>query len=94
MEIWVITESYEYYKGADATTWRVCSTKEIALREFNEIIREKFEYLFDEEDDADELTEWIEERFIKKEDDCLVWEDEEDDAVTKFYIEKATLTNE
>ena len=95
MILYAITESYQWYKGADATHWGVHKTLEGAKKHLREIIEEKFDYmkdnlLIDDEDEesVEEWNEWIDSRFS---DNGMMWEDEDDDSVTKFYIEQTEI---
>lgn len=94
MTLYAITESYQWYKGADATHWGVHKTLEGAKKHLREIIKEKFEYikdfLYDDYDDEEgtEFEKWIDARFL---DNGMAWEDDDDDSVTKFYIEQTEL---
>ena len=95
MTLYAITESYQWYKGADATHWGVHKTFEGAKKHLREIIEEKFDYIKDmfcnesEDEDEKEFNKWIDTRFTDAEQ--TMWEDEDDDAVTKFYIEETEV---
>lgn len=95
MKLYAITESYQWYKGADATHWGVYKTFDEAKAELIEIIKEKFNYIKDmlyednSEDEEKEFNEWINARFTAS--DGSEWVDEDDDAVTKFYIDETHL---
>lgn len=91
MTIYVVYESYQWYKGADATFWGAYKTKEDAEKALMETIEEKFGYIKDnfycdsEEEEQQEWDAWVNARFTAT--DKTEWIDEDDDAVTKLYIE-------
>ena len=97
MKLYAITESYQWYKGADATHWGVYKTIEEAKAALIEIIKDKYEYLKDmflddgveEEEVEAEIDKWINDRFLNH--DHTEWLDEDDDSVTKFYIDETSL---
>ena len=95
MIIYVVYESYKWYKGADATFWGAFKSKEDAIKALMEIIDEKFDYIKDliccdtEEEEQQEWEKWVNERFTST--DKTEWMDEDDDAVTKFYVESYTM---
>lgn len=93
MQIFVVVESYQWYKGADTTIWGVAKTAEEAKKILYDAIMQRFEGFFiGTMWDDDEVNEWIESRFMKADDgDIAYWLDEDDDAVTKFYISTAEL---
>ena len=96
--MYAITECYQWYKGADATHWGVYKTLESAKEHLRKIIEERFDYMKDnlliddeDEDGIKEWNEWIDSRFIPENDGDVIWVDEDDDAVTKFYIEETEV---
>lgn len=93
MQIFVVVESYQWYKGADTTIWGVEKTKEKAIDLLYDSIMERFEGLFIANDwEDDEVNEWIKSRFVKADDgDIAYWLDEDEDAVTRFYVSTAEL---
>ena len=93
--LYAITESYQWYNGADATHWGVHKTLEGAKKHLREIIEEKFDYMkdlldidTDTEEGKKEWDKWIDSRFY---DNGMMWEDEDDDSITKYYIEQTEL---
>ena len=94
MTLYAITESYQWYKGADATHMGVYTTLEGAKKALREIIKEKFDYIKDflyedyEDEEGTEFDKWIDSRFL---DNGMIWEDDDDDAVTKYYIEQTEI---
>ena len=94
MQIFVVVESYQWYKGADTTIWGVAKTADEAKKILYDAIMQMFEGLFADMED-DEANEWIESRFMKTDDgDIAYWLDDDGDAVTKFYISTAELKEE
>ena len=95
--MYAITESYVYYEGGDATHWGVYKTLEGAKKRLIEIIKDKFDYIKDmmyeddEEECEKEFDKWIEDRFVKTDGCEVMWEDEDDDSVTKFYIDETEV---
>ena len=87
MEVFVITESYFDYKGADATTHGVYKSMKDAKVAFRHILHELFEYVFEEEDDA-ENEKWIMTHYVKNTKDFCEWVYDDGDSLFKFYIEK------
>ena len=89
--MYAVLESYQWYKGADATLWAVCPTIEKAKERLKEAVEELFEHIrIDLEDD--EWNEWVEQRFTNEE--KTMWIDEDDDAVAKFYIDTIEVEEE
>lgn len=97
MILYAITESYACYKGSDATFWGVYKTLQEAKDALFDIIKDRFDYIKDniDEDDEDALEEefegWINKRYVKANDSVVKWEDYDDDAVTKFYIDETEI---
>lgn len=97
MKLYAITESYAYYKGSDATFWGVHKTLEDAKTALLDIIKERFDYIKDmmygdtEEEIEQEFEGWINNRFVKTDACVVMWEDDDDDAVTKFYIDETEI---
>ena len=87
MDVFVITESYQDYKGADATTHGIYKSMKDAKVAFREILHELFEYAFDEEDAA-ENEKWIMTKYVKNTADFCLWVYDDGDSEHKFYIEK------
>lgn len=86
MEVFVITESYQDYKTADATTHGIYKTMKDAKMAFRNLLEEMFDYMFDEEDEDSE--EWIMANYIKNTEDSCMWVYDDGDSIYKFYIEK------
>lgn len=87
---YAVTESYQWYKGADATTWGVSKSIEGAKK----ILRESIEELYSDfflDMDEDEIEDFIQSRFVEGTGNIVFWVDEDDDAVRKFYIDEVVI---
>lgn len=92
MKLYAITECYAWYKGADATHWGVFSSLEKAKMRLEEIIEEKFHYIKEDVcEDEDEWYDWVKVRYVDTDGSLVMWEDEDDDAITKFYIDETEI---
>ena len=90
MKLFTITESYSWYKGADATSWGVFPSKKVALKKLKEILREKFHHILEDLFDGDEaeFNQWIQDRFANDKSSVAKWKNDDDESVTVFYIDE------
>ncbi len=88
MEVFVITESYQDYKTADATTHGIYKTMKNAKVAFRDILKEIFDYMFDDEENTENTEEWIMKHYVKNTKDFCEWFYDDGDSIYKFYIDK------
>ena len=100
MKLYGIIESYQDYKGADATNWGAKKTLEQALEALKEILRQQFHYIreniiYEIEDATDEeanenevetrWNEWIDEHLDEGDyGKCYTYKWEYDDGDTVY----------
>ena len=89
MEVYVITESCQDYKRADATTHGIYKTMKDAKVAFRDILEEKFDYMFVDEE-KQESEKWVMFNYIKNTEDFCEWYYDDGESIYKFYIEKMT----
>ena len=88
MKYYGVIESYQDYKGADATLWGVEKTVEAAQERLSEAAGEILSYKREEMDD-DEWDEFIADKFIDG--DNREWYYEDGDCVVKLYIDEVEV---
>ena len=88
MKYYGVIESYQDYKGADATLWGVEKTIVDAHGRLSEAVGEILPYKRDEMND-DEWDEFIAEKFVDG--DNREWYYEDDDCVVKIYIDEVEV---
>ena len=81
---------YQDYKNCDATNCGVYPDREAAKNGMLEILEERFQYVKEDllEEDKDAWAEWIAEKYVKHEDDVVIWIYDDGDSVNKFYIDE------
>ena len=88
MKYYGVIESYQDYKGADATLWGVEKTVEDAQKRLSEAAGEILLYKRDEMDD-DEWEAFVQENFIDS--DHREWYYDDGDCVVKLYIDSVEV---
>ena len=86
MNIYVITECYQDYKGASATPYGVFKCKESAKISLTATIIERFGYIL-EDMGSEEAEEWVKSNWRSG----YTWEYDDGDSTTTFYIDALTL---
>lgn len=103
-KLYGIIESFQDYKGADATNYGVWSTFEGAKAALNRIIEQNFHYIYenflqdannDKAKAKEKWDEWVLSNyntdFAKEYEGDLEWEYDDGDTVTRYYLEKVYL---
>lgn len=85
-DIYIITECFQDYKGADTTPWGAYKTKSRAQEALREAIKERFDYKLDDMTE-EEAKAWIDSGVR----DWYYWYYDDGDIATKFYIDQITL---
>lgn len=88
MKYYGVIESYQDYKGADATLWGVEKTVEDAQKRLSEAVSEILPYKRSKMDDNDWET-FIQENFIDS--DHREWYYDDGDCVVKLYIDSVEV---
>ena len=93
MKIFGIIESYADFKHSAASNYGVCKTLEKAKKRLDEIIRERFEGRYDE-DEREELEAFIQAGY-EDDDTCRVkWHYDDGDVDLKFYIDELDVPDD
>ena len=81
---------YQDYKNCDATNCGVYPDREAAKNGMLEILEEKFQYVKEDldEEGEDGWNKWVAEKYVKHEDNLVIWEYDDGDSLNKFYIDE------
>lgn len=87
MEVFVILESYTDYKGGNATSWGVFTTKESAIKAMPQVILNRCGY--DSIEDFEDFEGAFDDYFCDA--DRTHWSWDRDDNLIEFYIQSDDL---
>ena len=79
MKVYVITELYADYKHTDTTAHGAYTSYDKAKKELDEMLKERYDYM---------AKSAIKEKYHSDEYSKIVWEYDDGDSLTKFYIDE------
>ena len=93
-ELYVITESYLDYKGADATNHGVFKTLDDARKGLVSAIKDLFEgscaFVDNDIETLEDVAEWMKPNYVYEEPNTILWAYDDGDSSYRFYIDKIT----